>query len=110
MDHSKKDTKTELLNVPRPRPRITTEDFASPPDWRVKKMDGKFESKAGVNIMHIVGQELTHYFGVSGTFLAHFVAYRDFFSTFCHVLGLFLAHFVTFRDLFSTFWCILGYF
>ena len=46
MDHSKKDTKTELLNVPRPRPRITTEDFASPPDWRVKKMDGKFESKS----------------------------------------------------------------
>ena len=44
MDHSKKDTKTELLNVP--RPRITTEDIASPLDWRVKKMDGKFESKS----------------------------------------------------------------
>ena len=26
------------------------------------------EGSSGVNIMHIVGQELTHYFGVSGTF------------------------------------------
>ena len=51
MDHSEKDINTEmnptekLLNMPRPRQRIVTADFASPPEWRVKKMDGRFESK-----------------------------------------------------------------
>ena len=29
----------------------------------------------GVNIMHISGPEWTLYFGVSGTFLAHFVTF-----------------------------------
>ena len=58
MDHSEKDTntdmnpteketkiKTDLLNIPRPRQRITTADFASPPECLVKKMDGRFVSK-----------------------------------------------------------------
>ena len=51
---------------------------------------------AGVNIMPLVGKTFAHYFGVSGTFLAHFVTkfstfwgLLDFFSTFWNIFGLF---------------------
>ena len=59
--------------------------------------------QAGVNIMHLAGKEFAHYFGVSGTFLAHFVSK---FSTFCDLTYVF----GTFLDIFSKFWHIFGLF
>ena len=86
-------------------PKFKTECFASKlkscqavSDGKARIMFGKYKSdilnltslcSLGVNIMRIVGPEWTHYFGVSGTFLEHFVTFLDFFSTFCYIVGPF---------------------